>query len=112
MEQPSPSLSPSLSPPKETALPTWTWWSRPGGRRRGGRERELSSRREGDQIRSGCSWWCSSGETMVVMLIDRMRTENMTMMKSAANAGTEVHVCGMSEHESNLCEEFRSFMRS
>ena len=48
---------------------------------------------------------------MVVMLIDRMRTENMTMMKSAANAGTEVHVCGMSEHESNLCEEFRSFMR-
>ena len=47
----------------------------------------------------------------VVMLIDRMRTENTTMMKSAANAGTEVHVCGMSEHESNLCEEFRSFMR-
>ena len=48
----------------------------------------------------------------MVMLIDRMRTENMTMMKSAANAGTEVHVCGMSENESNLCEEFRSFMRS
>ena len=46
-----------------------------------------------------------------MMLIDRMRTENTTIMKSAANAGTEVHVCGMGENESNLCEEFRSFMR-